>query len=618
MQPPLPPPSPLPTISSSACAWAFQDMLGSGAKYGLAGITRGTEGEDLEDIIAERLQPWLSSLQLSKRQMDQWSKLSVFGGTFCSFGAAHIGSNGSEVALEGMCGLGLLNKPPVAGQQLQASFLPEPHNGLHSCDRYSMHPLVRVAASVHLTQDRSMHDSTVAAFFDFILLLTVSSEAWGRLSEPEMKAIGLGVLTLAANEQQNIKEMHRVLENCSQGDPPISSLISETRAVRLQAAANGLRSFGHLQLAYTLMQASVTMRGSLQAPDPLIYVLLDFAQLCVVMDKQQTAEAALRRAVQASDDRNVSSDFKADAHAKLAGFLTCQGRPSEAEPLLHEALAAFGIWDGMRSQDVCEALLTLGIALRDMGRLEEAEARLYEALTLSLELFGPEHPRISFCLRSLAAVLFLAGDPSRVQHAEDTEEAALAILEPCLQASRSSDSAGIMLVDSYGGHQSIFSLWEYLITSRSMRAQGVHPVARSLGCAAARLEKQDMFSGAEAKVRSALDICGQEFGSTHEQHVYLSITLAAIMKKQDRKQEAKTLLQQAIKAGESLDPELEHALIAKIRLASLVSNLGEEEEALGLMRDVLAVRSNKHGPDHPLTTFCQALVSNAQANLRKA
>ena len=252
----------------------------------------------------------------------------------------------------------------------------------------------------------------------------------------------------------------------------------------------------------------------------------------------------------------------------------------------------------------------LGLTLRNMGRLEEAETKLREALDISRAVLGPEHGMTSFCMRYLAQLLYLAG--RQIPEAEAMEWQALDILERYLQANHLSDADASVLANSYDGRQEVAGLWEILIANRSMQAQGLHPTARSLGLAAALLQKQGKLPEAEAKAREALHLCSQVFGPAHEQHVQLSISPAAILQKQDRKQEAESLLQQAIRAGESPDPKLEHAVLAKMELAYLLSDLGREDEAVALMRKVLASRSDKYGPDHPLTAKCQRIISNAQ------
>lgn len=180
-------------------------MLKSGAKYGLAGITRGSKERDVEDVVSERLRPWLSLL--SEQQMSQLSSLSVFGGSFSLLNAADIGIDDTVAALDSLHGSGLLKKYPCTDQQLLAiSSLPKQIAEASSFDRYSMHPLVRVAAHAHLRQDKSAHASIVANFLDLLLLFTASTEAWSILPEAQREKIAPGVSALVANEQQNIRD----------------------------------------------------------------------------------------------------------------------------------------------------------------------------------------------------------------------------------------------------------------------------------------------------------------------------------------------------------------------------------------------------------------------------
>lgn len=127
--------------------------------------------------------------------------------------------------------------------------------------------------------------------------------------------------------------------------------------------------------------------------------------------------------------------------------------------------------------------------------------------------------------------------------------------------------------------------------------------------------KQGKLSAAEAKAREALDICSGELGSLHKPTIHLGIDLAVILQRQDKQLEAKALLLQAVSAGDSSDPELEHTVRARIALASAVGGLGKCDEAIALLCGVLAIRSRKYGPDHPLTANCYKFLSIARAML---
>ena len=271
---------------SSVCACNLQDMFKLDAKYGLAGITHDSKQEGFENIVSERLRPWLSSL--SKQQMDQLSKLSVFGGTFTAKGAAAVDVRPDTVAaLNSLHELGLLQRHPCRGQQLDAcDSTPDQQDAADPFDRYSMHPLIRVAARAHLLQDRSMHYCTTAYFLDFLLLQMAVAETLSRDSRLRQTQ---WASALIAHEQKNIKEMYRVAQ-----DPTMSSLASESRAQLLQASANGFQSFGHLPSVYMLMRSAAHMREELWAPGPRVDVLLALAEMCRVGSMKKKLRSGTR------------------------------------------------------------------------------------------------------------------------------------------------------------------------------------------------------------------------------------------------------------------------------------------------------------------------------------
>lgn len=588
-------------------------MLRNHARYGLAGIAQCNEGQSPEDVISRRLQPWLSSL--SKQHMSHLSRLSVFGGPFNAEGAAALGIPDSAAALNSLHECALLQKQPCSGQRSMASSPSQEHQLTGSSWRYSMHPLMRVAARAHLSRDRVTQACTIAAFLDFILLRTAATKAWCSLPESEQQHAAQQVASLAANEEQNIQEVYSIVNHSRHGVPS-RSLFSEHRAELLRAAANGFWSYGHQEAAYLLMRSALKMLGELQAPGMLINVLHELSEICGAIGHRQDEEAALRRAVRASDHRAVPSHLRTTSNGLLAGLLADQGKLSEAEPRFRTVTAALRLEHGQRHSSVFYVLYNFGLLLRDMGKLSEAEAAMREALDICREVHGPKHAMTGTCLKITADLLYLAD--KELQEADEMEGQALDILEACLPTGLSYGASAAEAGNFaclLGGHQAVGRLWEIVIRCRGMQGQGLQPTARWLSYSADALVKQGKLSAAEAKAREALDICSGELGSMHSQTIHLGIDLAFILQRQGKELEAEALLLQAVSAGNSSDPELEHTVRAKIALASAIGDLGKCDEAIALLCEVLAIRSRKYGPDHPLTANCCNFISIARAIL---
>lgn len=299
-----------------------------------------------------------------------------------------------------------------------------------------MHPLIRVAARAHLSRDKTTQACTVAAFLDFVLLQTVATKAWCSLPESEQQHATQQVASLAANEKQNIQEVYSILKDSRHGVLLSRSLFSEHRAELLRAAANRLWSYGHQEAAYLLMCSAVNVLGGLRAPCMLINVLHELSEICRAIDHRQHEEAALRRAVRASDHRAVPSHPRITSHGLLAGLLASQGKLSEAEPSFRTVTAALRLEQGRRHSSVFYVLYNLGLLLRNMGKLPEAEAAMREALAICREVHGPKHAMTGTCLKMMADLLYLADKD--LQEADEMEGQALDILEACLPTSLSS------------------------------------------------------------------------------------------------------------------------------------------------------------------------------------
>ena len=271
---------------------------------------------------------------------------------------------------------------------------------------YSMHSLIRVAACAHLCRDKSTHALTPATSFHFLFVQTAAAETLST-NLPLRQELFRWPSALVAHEQQNIEEMDRIVKHSSH-TPSMSCLFFESQARLLQASAKGLQCFGHLPSAYMLMCSAANMQSSFQDPNQATNVLCDLAELCKIIDRQQDEEDVPQRAVQSSKNPMVPLHLKAFAHANLAVYLSNQGKPSEAVPLLRVALAAL-IDAGNRSGGVQSVLQHLESVVHDMGELEEAEAVLREALDMCGKSLGGEHVRTGYSLHTLASMLYTAG-----------------------------------------------------------------------------------------------------------------------------------------------------------------------------------------------------------------
>ncbi len=118
---------------------------------------------------------------------------------------------------------------------------------------------------------------------------------------------------------------------------------------------------------------------------------------------EREAIALLERAVPPGDDRLLQ------ARHNLGWMLVHQGKPSEAVPVLERTVA-----DARASNpdhpEIPATLTEWAIALRQLDRLDEAEALYDEALAAQRARFGPDHATVGVTLSNRARVSLERGD----------------------------------------------------------------------------------------------------------------------------------------------------------------------------------------------------------------
>ena len=82
----------------------------------------------------------------------------------------------------------------------------------------------------------------------------------------------------------------------------------------------------------------------------------------------------------------------------LAGLLQTTNRLTEAEPLMHRALAISEASFGPDHPTVATRLSNLAALLQATNRLAEAEPLMRRALVIGEASFGPDHPTVAIYL----------------------------------------------------------------------------------------------------------------------------------------------------------------------------------------------------------------------------
>jgi CHAT domain-containing protein/Tfp pilus assembly protein PilF len=153
----------------------------------------------------------------------------------------------------------------------------------------------------------------------------------------------------------------------------------------------------------------------------VIAALLQLANVDRQLGRYPAAEELLRRAdgvTPAPDRRKGRRDeaslqrLRAQTSTQYAQLYSQQGRNAEAEARARQALAQFGTLERGRAGDIVEARTVLGMALLRLGRAEEAETVLREALKSGERALGREHTRTARAASGLALASMQLGRPA--------------------------------------------------------------------------------------------------------------------------------------------------------------------------------------------------------------
>lgn len=258
--------------------------------------------------------------------------------------------------------------------------------------------------------------------------------------------------------------------------------------------------------------------------------------------------------------------------------------------------------------DQIGALNRQAVELAQMGRYVEAVGMARQALALSEQLNGPDHPSVGKALVSLAELDRRLG---RYDEAEALYRRATTILEK-LPASGNvtlgtlyNNLAG--LFETMGRYSEAEPLYLRSISVFQEALDPQHPNVGLLFNNLAELyKKQGRHIEAERHYKRALEIFENALGFDHANVGQTLDNLAGLYQVQGRESDAESLHKRAISILEAaLGPDNPEVGIALSNLASLYNSQGRYAEAEPLYERDLAITELTVGPDHP--SVAQAL-----------
>jgi tetratricopeptide (TPR) repeat protein len=288
----------------------------------------------------------------------------------------------------------------------------------------------------------------------------------------------------------------------------------------------------------------------------------------------------------------------------LAVLYDNQGKYSEAEPLLLDALE-------MRKQlftgdhpDVASSLNNLALLYHSQGRYSEAEPLYLDALKMRRRLFTNDHPDVASSLNNLALLYHNQG---KYSEAELLYLDALEMRRRLFPGDHPDVATSLnnlaLLYDSQGKYSEAEPLYLDVLEMTKRLFTGDHPdVATSLNNLALLYHNQGKYSEAEPLYLDALEMRRRLFTGDHPDVANSLNNLASLYDSQGKYSEAELLYLDALEMTKRLftgdHPDVASSLN---NLAVLYRNQGKHSEAEPLYLDALAMSERTLGANHPNT-----------------
>ncbi len=309
------------------------------------------------------------------------------------------------------------------------------------------------------------------------------------------------------------------------------------------------------------------------------------------------AEAAYREAISIRQSLPDDELGLAEAKTNLAVHLARLGRVDESELLLKDALALHERRLGRDHPHTFALLLHVSNTLGSAGKLEESEALQRRAVDLGRRLFGDDDPRVAQSLVGLAENRRRQGDLSG---AEELLQDALRIFRarPDRASGGDADALAAIALLHHARHdyETAAALHrESIETLQSLVGPDHNRLVRSYSNLAATLRAGGDLPGAESAYREALRILREQPGSSHALGITTS-GLGNVLHDQGEHAAAEPRFREAIAAFE-LHPELaeDRISLTQSSLATTLTELERFDEAEALLLSARAAMLEGRG-----------------------
>jgi eukaryotic-like serine/threonine-protein kinase len=329
----------------------------------------------------------------------------------------------------------------------------------------------------------------------------------------------------------------------------------------------------------------------------------------------------LDRGVQEARSLDSEPAVQAELYETLGGIYQKLGKLDQANPLLQEALTKQKSIFGSDSLETAKATLALG-SLRDaQAKYEDSEQLIRQALAIDKRHLPPNDPAVGNAMRALGKVL-----EDRGQY-----EASIAALEQAVQidsvpgAPGAPGAASADLADSlhelanahfYAGHypmsdalnQRVLAMYKHIYGPRHPRVADIY-----INLGAIRLDLGH-YPEAERYDRQALDIVQSWYGKDNAETATDLTILARALIHQDKTDEARDLLQQSLAIKERAFGKVHPSVASTLNeLGSLARKQGQYPAAEAYFTRMADIYRAVYGEHHYLLATALSNLASVYA-----
>lgn len=314
-----------------------------------------------------------------------------------------------------------------------------------------------------------------------------------------------------------------------------------------------------------------------------------------------TARELLQRGAEEAASLDDQPEVKAQMLASIGQAYEGLGRYEQAQPLLEEALSTRQAALGSQHAEVAQTLHSLGVLAFRNREYETADSLIERSLHMRRAVHDSPHPDIAESLNDLAVV---RRNRDQLASADTLYQEALS-MRRSLFGSESSEVVStlnnlVVLKTNRGAYEEAEALYREVLASRRTMLGDPHPrVANTLNNLATCLRRQGKLAEAESMYRETLSMRREVLDATHPEVAQSLNNLANVLRERGALSEAESLSRDALAIRRERFGA-EHVTVANSQnnLANILQERGKYDEAERMQRGALAIYRSEFGDNH--------------------